>query len=395
MAAFLLVVMVASDTTCKHGGVINNATQICEGCLGAWSGKLCDQWDSSIPLSQLMDGLDAVAQQSQQQLDQQIQYNPLCRQSQECVGWGVDGATNSPALFPVVELTYLDPTRVFDNFTEPIEAIVTPHLSPVAVYSTEVFPTISDFTNYVDSSFRGASPPGGSNGLYGSNYSSVFASYFHLADDRALSVTKSSFAFVDLSLPPSSTTHEYKFSFDRFAKQALLSLPPDYTSDTNKRYYRAFIKRYGTSTVIKASLGGSVEEHTSWKAWLTDADHAFTKQKLADNAKKDFTSTTGLGGHTGALDPGYDDTTRNVVLECDGGDPSLCTSAAGVKSWQASILKAPRLLSFKVIPTSELITDPGESDTKAALQQAVAAYIREQQQQWETLDKCPLNCNGT
>ena len=152
------------------------------------------------------------------------------------------------------------------------------------MYSTEVFPAISDFTNFVDTNYKGASPPGGTDGIYSQNYSSVFASYFHLIDDRSLSVAKASFPFVDLSLPPSTTTHEYNFTLDRFARQALLSLPPDYISDANKAYYNAFIQRYGTSVVITASLGGSIEQHTSWKAWLTDVDHEFTKQKLADTS---------------------------------------------------------------------------------------------------------------
>jgi hypothetical protein len=118
-----------------------------------------------------MVGLNTLSNKSQALLNSQKQYNPLCKQSQECVGWGADGSTGSPALFPVIELTYGDPAKEHHGFREPVEAVVSPHVSPAFAYSTQAFPEISDFTDYVDTSIRGASPPGGSNGIFGDSFS--------------------------------------------------------------------------------------------------------------------------------------------------------------------------------------------------------------------------------
>ena len=72
-----------------------------------------------------MQKLDQIANASQKMLDRQRQFNPICRQGHECVGWGVDGATGRPTAFPIVYLSY-DPSRTdkqFNGMAEPVEVV--------------------------------------------------------------------------------------------------------------------------------------------------------------------------------------------------------------------------------------------------------------------------------
>jgi hypothetical protein len=199
-------------------------------------------------------------------------------------------------------------------------------VSPVFAYSTQAFPEISDFTDYIDTSIRGASPPGGSNGIFGDSFMTVFDSYYQRVDDRALSVSSALYTTVDMKLPSDPITRKFRFSFEKSAHLAILSLPPAYNTSTNKAIFKAFIqrysisiscsclqslmyyvirsltprvRRYGTSVVISASLGGLLEQFSSWKTPLVQG--GFTKERLARNAEIDFTTTTGLGGHSGTL----------------------------------------------------------------------------------------------
>ena len=81
---------------CEHGGTPNAACNKCDGCLGAWGGKLCDTWDGSVPIATLMSKLYAITNATQKMLDAQAQFNPVCKQDYECVGWGVDAVTGAP-----------------------------------------------------------------------------------------------------------------------------------------------------------------------------------------------------------------------------------------------------------------------------------------------------------
>ena len=90
---------------CQHGGTPYADCSKCDGCKGAWGGKLCDVWNGDVPQKELMAKLDQIANASQKMLDSQRQFNPICRQGHECVGWGVDGATGRPTSFPIVYLS--------------------------------------------------------------------------------------------------------------------------------------------------------------------------------------------------------------------------------------------------------------------------------------------------
>jgi len=71
---------------CTHGGVPDSNCTQCVGCLGAWYGKQCDQWNASAPVGTLLTMLSTIASDSQQALDSLAPIRPLCSQSQECLG---------------------------------------------------------------------------------------------------------------------------------------------------------------------------------------------------------------------------------------------------------------------------------------------------------------------
>jgi hypothetical protein len=301
-------------------------------------------------LASLIADLDQLGNQSQAVLQHQKQYNPLCKQHSECVGWGVDGSSGSLASFPVIQLSYSDPAKTYQHFREPVEAQVNPHLNPVFAFDTHTFPTVGDFTDYVNTAFIGSSPSGGSNGIYGQSFPEVFNTYYQPMDDRALSVSSALYTTVDLTLPSDPVTHQYQFTLDSFAHKALRSLPPAYNTTNNKAIFRAFVKKYGTSVVIEASMGGLVEEYSRWKTAFFD-NQAITKEWLVKNAEVDFTQTTGLGGHTGTVDPAYQQARLLSPVACVGGDVSKCFNA----QWKASVAQAPALLRYKVLPIAEML----------------------------------------
>jgi len=88
--------------TCQHGGTPNaNCTQCTGtaffllffsllgrcgamklGCLGAWSGKDCSQWNASVPVDVLLSQLETIFSGAQAMLNSLAPLNPLCRQSQ-------------------------------------------------------------------------------------------------------------------------------------------------------------------------------------------------------------------------------------------------------------------------------------------------------------------------
>ena len=379
---------------CKHGGSPNADCTACTGCLGAWSGKLCGTWDTTVPASKLMSKLHAFANASQKMLDDQAQFNPVCRQGHECVGWGVDGATGKPTTFPIVHLSY-DPTRTdkkFNKLSEPVEVESNHVVSPVwaSADGARAFPRIENYVQYVDTTYAGASPaPRGANGLYSSGFAYAFNTYFQKADDRALSVARATKSYISMSLPVDPTTHMRQYQLDRYAELFLQSLPPAYDTTENKKQFQFFIERYGTSFATSATMGGVVEQYSSWKSWLTNSQMGgFTAESLAKNAQIDLSAKTGLPGPSTAHDAGYAGNTQVGALECLGGDASVSCDTSFAK-WAATIPMSPVLIDYELSPISDLITDP---DVKASLEVAAKAYVQEQQAAWAALSKCPPTC---
>ena len=141
---------------CKHGGFPNLACDKCQGCKGAWTGTLCDQWDSTVPQSRLMSQLFQISNASKKMLEDQQQFHPICAEGHECVGWGID-MFGKPTAFPVVHLTY-DPSRTdkkFNGLSEPLEVVANHVVNPVWSYvdGANAFPRVGDFVQHVNTQY--------------------------------------------------------------------------------------------------------------------------------------------------------------------------------------------------------------------------------------------------
>jgi hypothetical protein len=163
----------------------------------------------------------------------------------------------------------------------------------------QVFPTIDDFTTYVNLNFAGAIPAKGSNGIYGETFTGVFDKYFQKKTDRALSVSNAMWRTVDITLPPDPVTNRYNLPLMTWFVAAANMLPPPHTSIPGmnstawwgryKPLFSAFFAKFGTAVVVKSTMGGMVQLHTSWGTPLT----SMGQEALLKNAKIDFTKTTG------------------------------------------------------------------------------------------------------
>ena len=352
-------------------------------------------WDKSVPVETLMSKLYEISNASQKMLNAQKEFNPICTQGHECVGWGIDGVSGQPTPFPVVHLSY-DPSRSdkkFNGLTEPVEVVSNHVVNPVwaSVDGANAFPRIEDFEEHVNTVYNGATPmPRGSSGIYSTDFKSVFDKFFQKDDDRALSVVRASKSLISMSLPVDPVTKTRKYYFDHHASDFINSLPPTYETDDEKQQFRHFIENYGTSFAVSATLGGRVEQYSSWKSWITDERlGAFTPTTLAENAQAYFHKTTGLPGSSAEHDPGYGpDTVTLEPLNCQGGD---ATSSCDLdfKKWEASIGGSPILLDYELAPISDLIESP---DIKKSLEAAVSEYVADRKKTWAETDKCPLNC---
>ena len=328
-------------------------------------------------------------------LEDQQQFHPICAEGHECVGWGID-MFGKPTAFPVVHLSY-DPSRSdkkFNGLSEPLEVVANHVANPVWSYvdGAHSFPRVEDFAEHVNTQYAGASPvPQGTSGVYSDGFTSVFNEWFQKTDDRALSVVRASKSIISMSLPVDPVTKTRQYRFDRHAEDFVNSLPPAYETEDHKEQFRHFIQYYGTQFAVSASMGGRVEQYSSWKTWLTEPRlWAFTEASLARNAQIDFTKATGITGPTSAHDEGYNtDTVVVEPLHCKGGDPTV-SCQANFQQWGKTVdTSPPILLDYGLAPISDLITDPNVS---LAMQAAIKDYYLEQQLAWADTNKCPVNC---
>lgn len=365
---------------CTHGGVADANCTRCVGCLGAWYGKQCDQWNASVPLDTLINLLEGIAADSQAALDALAPIRPLCSQSQECLGWGVDLTYGGLSTLPVLQLSYTDPTKTWSGFREPVEATVTFAENPQFDFQigSGVYPLISDFTNMVGAKLGAGI---GLAGIYGDLWETVFQQHYQQPGDFAMTVVQAQMWLYQMNLQSTAP------ALDKFAARAIASLPPDYNSAVNQALYQRFIKNWGTSVVTESYSGGVIEQYSDWKSFLLDKPYSFDQNFLLNNAQIDFTSTLGIGGHSGTVDANYAANRHNETM-CLGGNPASCFD---VPSWQASLIQNPILVRYQSTPLATYISDV---TTRTNVQQALHAYIAQQNAVWAGLDKCPTTCNN-
>jgi hypothetical protein len=341
--------------------------------------------------------LNVIRGQSQAQLNSETALNPLCKQNQECAGWGANPITG-PAKFNIVSLSFTDATKTFEGKREPVEAQVTPVLGPHFAISTETFPHIEDFVTYTNKEFTANNPPQGTNGIYGQSFENVLKSYFTLCGNHpnpkypqfvrcdSLSVSTASRSIVSMKLPFDPITSKYTFTLNKFTERAIQSLPPPPDLQTNittwwelhNQIFTSFFDNYGTEVIVQASLGGMVEQYSSFDSVL---ETNLGKDKLKTDAQIDFSNATGLIGPTGPLDPSYK---RSVgPLNCVGGNLLDCNKK-GIDdgAWAQSTTKSPALLLYEVTPLTELL-DGYDPAIKASLEKGAEIYVELQQLVWK------------
>jgi hypothetical protein len=203
-----------------------------------------------------------------------------------------------------------------------------------------------------------------------------------------------------MKLPFDPESNEYNASLDRFAKAAIQSLPPPpgvlkQTQQawwtTHSKLFTRFFQQFGTDAIVSASLGGQVEQYSFFDSGL---ETTLGKDLLVGEAQIDFTRATGIGSHSGTIDPRYK---RVSKLVCFGGDPTKCNKASLAGStttgWEFSLSKNPTLLQHEVIPISELLHSYDPS-IKSSLETAAEIYVAAQDQLWDSIYSNYTSCRS-
>ena len=289
-----------------------------------------------MPVADLLAVMESNFAAVQQQLNSS--YNLLCTNGQECPGWGVDNFDGRVAnLMMKMTPDPQNPRKLFHEFVAPQQTNFTPYVKPEANFDdgAGVFAVPSDLVSYVNS-IVGQNK--GLQGIYNQAWQDTLADYFQSPADEAVSVVQGQIALFEMSIPASIQGQLYH----RFV-ETVLALPLNYNGHDNQTLFNNFFKLYGTSMIVSSKGGGLVEQRSRWKTPLI---HTMDKSTLLGNALIDFTTTTGLGGHGGVLNPTYK---ANRILDagnssggywCYGGDPSQCIGGDTSK-WQASLNANP------------------------------------------------------
>ena len=385
---------------CAHGGVPDAACTTCLGCKGAWYGPTCSLWNASYPAHMLAARLATLKTRANASLQAQLQYKPICRANDECVGWGADMGRGAIALYPMLGLNFSRaglPT--WNGLRYPYGVNVVPYQSRGFATDTNVFPTADDYKNFATGQLWAQGQ--GRRGAYSKALLDVWNGTeegsgwsFQDEQDAMLAVSQGRYALYKMSLiDDASSPTGYLPRLDEDALAALQGLG-SYAQDAGS--WRTFFRAWGTSAVSSSQSGGLIElvqrpktalARTRPTAWLTA------------QAQIGFTKTTGLGGHAGSWDPLYDAYagSGNAEYACYGGAPTLCgkPSATGdYSNWTASVAAAPVLLGYEVVPLAQLVV--GDPVLASAVAQAVQAYLAEEKARWPARDAmCPLSCGGS
>ena len=378
---------------CVHGGTPDAGCTTCEGCRGAWGGKLCDAWNASFPASSVQLQLSALKNASQAALQASLKYNPICRQGQECVGWGVDLGSGKAVNYPQLTLNFTGSTPSWNGLKYPLGTSVVPNQAPgFAIDGPRALPTEADHFNYVEGLW---SSQQGRAGWYSQGEASVTAIYDDPTDWYP-SVTQAIYELYQMTIDPDPTSKSgYAPRMDASALAALQTVGPTYEQDPIG--WDTFFQNWGTSVVLESHSGGMLE-FVSYASTviplvvLAGKDNAIAQMQA--QAGIVLTNATGLGGHSGTLDLffGKHSFPGNQRYAVFGGDPTKAPITEQNRSAWFESLKAEQVLtSFKLAPLSVFV----ESATLAkALEDATHAYLAQQRAQWANVTHCPPTCNG-
>jgi len=378
---------------CVHGGAPDKGCTTCEGCRGAWGGKLCDTWNASFPASSVQLQLSALKNASQAALQESLKYTPICKQGQECVGWGVDLGAGATVNYPLLTLNFSGSTPSWSGLKYPAGTSVVPSQSPgFAVDEPRVLLSGADHFNYVEGLW---SEQQGRAGWYSKPAASV-TRIFDDPKDWYPSVTQAVYELYHMTIDPDPTSKSgYAPKMDAAALAALQTVGPTYEQDPLG--WETFFENWGTSVVLESHSGGMLQ-FVSFASTvipltiLAGKDDALAQMQA--QAAIVLTNATGLGGHSGTPDPtfskySFPDSHLYAVF---GGDPTKAPIAARNRSaWFESLKAAQVLTSFKLAPLSVFVDDAALA---TSLEDATHAYLTQQRTQWANVTHCPPTCNG-
>eukprot|EP00743_Colponemidia_sp_Colp-15_P003180 GILK01003435.1.p1 GENE.GILK01003435.1~~GILK01003435.1.p1 ORF type:complete len:676 (+),score=63.77 GILK01003435.1:64-2028(+) len=357
---------------CQHGGVANEDCTVCT-CVAGWTGTVCDTWDPTAPIDQIVAKQNELAEQSQAAYDA-LMKRPKPPLPGE-VGTGVDAARGIRKL-PVVKLNY-DATdlRTWTNpagttFSIPEEAMFEETGGKlVPDKASYVFTSIAEFERVL-SSMR--SKRQGAGGLFEQPLplTDVYNAYFN---GNGLIVVQQAHAIYELALAY-SPDHSRVYELDPLIASALDYLPNEYESDHAKQLYRKFIDLWGTHYTSRAVAGGILEMYVSVDSCMIPAANLdeLQRQSLTDMANR-------LDGSTLPLLPVYEHHRRQFKWRFLGGSGASETAdPTQWKNWLSQIENSPVQTRYEVSAISELVHDPTK---RAVLQRAIGAYLDEIAQQ--------------
>lgn len=379
---------VACSLPCEHGGFPNDDCTRCVGCRGAWTGTYCNQWDSSVPSTQLVAELTGYASDSANYLKSIEFVRPLPGR----IGVGVDITTGQFKL-PVVKLTYTDATKTWTNskgvtFRQPVEAAFT--AIPTGIYQPQLQSLVFNSMNkYVDHMYSWTEElRTGVGGLFSHSpdLNDVYNRYF--TGDDLLTVTQQLYPLFKLVLPNDPNTNAPNYQLDVHAQRALDALPPDYSTATAKQAYRTFVENWGTSFTTTAYLGGLVEMQTYFSSSLLSdpvnpLNKPYTVEQLAQQANLDYSVTV---GGSGSPDQAYMNRRRLGTIDCFGGDPATC-GANKLDGWAKTIEQVPMAIMYILNDNGALIKDQAK---RSGIQQAIHAYVAEMEDKIKKQKTCPI-----
>ena len=371
---------------CLHGGTPDAKCTTCVGCRGAWSGKLCDAWNATFSNATVAAQLVTLKTASLKSLQTSLKYHPICKQAQECVGWGVDLGTGKVSQYPQIDLDFSGDTPSWNGLKYPEGISLSPSQAPAFVFDTHVFPTIADFHTYV-SGLRAQQE--GRIGTYADALASVEAVFDSLSDWFP-SITQATYELYNMALDPGAT-----HTMDPAALAALETLAPTYAQDPTN--WDTFFSNWGTSVVSKSHSGGLLEfmSYASTSLVGFGAADPFSSAQLQAEAQLVFTNGTRLGGHTGAVDPRYraHSFPGSHAYRVHGGEATAAPlGRSDLSAWFTSLRAAPVLTSFELLPLSAFVAD---TELAAALDAATAAYIAKTTAPWaRNISHCPPSCHA-
>ena len=220
---------------CRHGGTPNEDCTSCENCLGAWGGRLCDQYDHSVPVDKLLAAMQANYVAGQQSLNATLPQHPLCIDGQECVGWGVDIFDGRVAEATVLELSVdpADESKKWHGFLAPQQVTFRPFANPQSTFSGGgVFPLPADFQAYVESI---VGPGDGLRGIYSSSWMEIFQSYFNSSADNALSVVQAQIGLFEMEITPEADN-----KLEKHFVNIVQGLPANYATANERALWNRF-----------------------------------------------------------------------------------------------------------------------------------------------------------